>query len=482
MKKTKETIWSPQPRQLEFMSRPEFEVFYGGAAGGGKSDALVMEMLRQVEIPHYKGLILRKTYPECRELIDKSLFYYKQAYPRAQYNATEHKWTFPSGAKIYFGSLSHEDEKIKYQGQAFDVIGFDELTHFQLSEYTFLMSRCRPNGAGTDCYIRATGNPGNIGHQWVKERFVTAGTPNTTLTFDVSWQEPSGKVVTKKLTRCFVPSTVFDNQALMNNDPMYVARLASLPEAERNAFLYGDWDTFSGQVFIEWRNLVDHYEDRIGTHVINPFEIPKTWNIYCGMDWGYSRPYAVGWFAVDHDGCMYHIRELYGYNGRPNEGVHEEPSVVAQKIREIEENDPNLKGRSIMRVGDPAIWGTQGTESIGGIFETNRLLFDKGNNDRYSGKMQLHNRLAFDDNGIPRFYVFSTCKNFIRTIPNLIYDERKVEDIDTTQEDHIYDMTRYVLMMNPVAPLVRTEAKKKNTYNPLDTDITYDRYNWFKKY
>lgn len=477
----KETIWTPQPRQLEFMSRPEFEVFYGGAAGGGKSDALVMEMLRQVDIPHYKGLILRKTYPECRELIDKSLFYYKRAYPRAQYNATEHKWSFPSGAKIYFGSLTHEGEKIKYQGQAFDVIAFDELTHFQQSEYTFLMSRCRPNGTGTECYVRATGNPGGIGHQWVKERFVTAGTPNTTLSFDVSWQEPSGKVVSKKLTRCFVPSTVFDNQALMNNDPMYVARLASLPEAERNAFLYGDWDTFSGQVFTEWRNLVDHYDDRRGTHVINPFAIPKDWNVYCSMDWGYSRPYAIGWFAVDRDGRIYHIRELYGYTGRPNEGVHEAPAVVAEKIHAIEKEDPNLKGRTIRRVGDPAIWGTQGAESIGGMFEHLRLYFEKGENSRMDGKMQLHHRLAFDDNGFPMMYVFNTCKNFIRTIPNLIYDEKRVEDIDTTQEDHIYDMTRYVLMENPMTPPVYEKKLTRRAYSPLDT-VTYDEHNFYNKY
>ena len=475
------TIWTPQPRQAEFQSRFEYEVFYGGAAGGGKSDALVTEALRQVHIPHYKGLLVRKTFPECREIIDKSLIYYKQAFPKARYNASEHRWFFPSGAKIDFGSLQHEGDRLKYQGQAYDYIGLDELTHFLLSEYMFLFSRCRPNGKGTQCYIRATGNPGGIGHQWVKDRFVTAGEPNKTIWYEADWVAPDGKVYRKKLSRCFIPSTVFDNQALMDNDPMYVARLASLPEAEKNAFLYGDWDTFSGQVFSEWRNLSEHYEDRIGTHVIKPFIIPKEWRIYCGMDWGYSRPYAIGWFAVDHDGRIYHIRELYGCTGTANEGVHEEPAVVAEKIREIEETDPNLKDRDIYRVGDPAIWGTQGTESIGGLFEKFRLYFEKGNNARLDGKMQLHHRLAFDDNGIPMFYVFSTCSNFIRTLPSLVYDEHKVEDIDTRLEDHIYDMTRYVLMLNPIAPPMYAKKQIK-PYSPLDTDVEYDRYNYYRRY
>ena len=475
------TIWKPQPRQEVFMSRNEFEVFYGGAAGGGKSDALVAEALRQVHIPHYKGLLLRKTFPECREIIDKSLYMYKSAFPSAKYNATEHRWTFPSGAKIDFGSLQYEQDKMKYQGQAFQYIGVDELTSFLESEYMFLISRCRPNGEGVECYVRATGNPGGIGHQWVKDRFVTAGEPNKTMWYDVNWREPDGKMVTKRMTRAFVPSTVFDNEALMNNDPMYVARLASLPEAEKKAFLYGDWDTFSGQVFSEWRNKAEHYFDRKGTHVISPFEIPKEWNIWCGMDWGYSRPYAVGWFAVDHDGRIYHIRELYGYTGTANEGVQEEPAVVAEKIKEIESTDINLKNRRIQRVGDPAIWGTQGTESIGGLFEKYQLYFNKGNNSRLDGKMQLHHRLAMDENGIPMMYVFSNCKNFIRTLPSLVYDTNKVEDIDTRQEDHAYDMTRYVLMDNPIAPPVYKQQKVKQ-WSPFETDVQYDRYDYYRAY
>ena len=155
-------IWTPQPKQAQFMERPEYEALYGGAAGGGKSDAIIIEALRQVHIPHYKALILRKTFPQLNELIDKSLNYYPRAYPKARYNASSHTWTFPSGAKIIFGAMQHTKDRVKYQGQAYDFIAFDELTHFTFEEYSYLFSRNRPNGPGTRVYIRGTANPGRI--------------------------------------------------------------------------------------------------------------------------------------------------------------------------------------------------------------------------------------------------------------------------------------------------------------------------------
>lgn len=468
------------------MSRGEFEVLYGGSAGGGKSEALVIEALRQVHIPHYKALLLRKTFPEARELIDKSLKYYKQLYPGAKYNGSEHRWTFPSGAKIDFGSLQHESDRTKYQGQAYDVICFDELTHFSWSEYSYLFSRCRPNGPGTECYVRATANPGGVGHGWVKDRFVTAAMPLQTIWDKVSWYDAKGQKHFSKRSRVFVPATVFDNPALLENDPEYVATLASLPEAERNALLYGDWDTFSGQVFTEWRNDHDHYKDRKMTHVIEPFKVPETWSIWCGLDWGYSRPFSVGWYAVDHSGRMYRIREYYGCTGTPNTGVKLEPTTVAQKIREIEADDPNLKGKVIHRIGDPAIWQSDGTESIGDLMERQRVFFEKGDHARISGKMQCHHRLTFNEDGEPMFYCFNTCKHFIRTIPALVYDEKDVEDIDTDGEDHIYDEWRYVCMANPIAPPVPQEEKPK-PYDPLETPLDrimngsrYDAYEVYR--
>lgn len=468
------------------MSRPEYESLYGGAAGGGKSDAMVIEALRQVEIPYYKALILRKTYPELAELIDKTQSYYPRMCPRARYNASNHTWTFPSGAKIIFGAMQHTKDRQKYQGRAFDFIGFDELTHFTYEEYSYLFSRNRPNGPGTRVYIRATANPGNVGHAWVKQRFITPAPPMTPISETVEWLDPDGNKHQRVQKRIFVPSTVYDNQALMENDPDYVARLASMPEAERNALLYGDWDSFSGQVFVEWRDDPQHYQDRAWTHVIDPFIVPQSWAIWCGLDWGYAKPFSVNWFAVPpgKDSCIYLIREYYGCTGTPNTGVLMEPGAVARKIREIEADDPNLKGRNIRRVGDPAIWGSQSGESIGSLFERERVYWDRGDNARISGKMQMHHRLAFDEQGSPLMQVFSTCKNFIRTVPSLVYSQSDVEDVDTDGEDHIYDSCRYVLMANPIAPRPQTERKIKE-WSPLDTEeetVRYDRYDWYRRY
>ena len=474
--------WRPQPKQVEFMSRPEDEVFYGGAAGGGKSDALVCEALRQIHHPRYKAILFRKTYKQLDDLIWKSRLYYPLASPKAKYNQSEHVWTFPSGAKIYFGSMPHRDSRFDYQGRSYAFIGFDELTHFTQEEYTYLFSRNRADGAGLRSYIRATGNPGGIGHSWVKERFITPAAPMTPISESHKIIYPDGHEETVVLKRIFVPSSVFDNKALMQNDPMYVQRLASMPEAEKNALLYGDWNSFSGMVFSEWRDDCEHYADRRGTHVINPFIIPKEWTVWRAMDWGFSRPFSVGWYAVDYDKRLYRIAEYYGCTGEPNVGVKENPDVVARKIREIENTNINLKGRKIYGVADPAIFNDSGTESISTLMEREGVWFERGDNERLAGKMQIHYRLRFDD-GVPLLYVFNTCKNFIRTIPALVYSERHVEDVNTDGEDHIYDELRYMCMMNPITP--KPSAKEKiPDFDPLNMyqdKVSYDRYDFFRK-
>lgn len=294
---------------------------------------------------------------------------------------------------------------------------------------------------------------------------------------------PDGREEKRYKSRIFVPSSVFDNQILLENDPEYLTKLASMPEQERNALLYGDWDTFSGQVFTEWRNDSDHYKDRVNTHVVTPFLIPKEWRVWRSFDWGYSRPFSCGWYAIDHDRRMYRIRELYGCTGTPNMGVKWEPARVAQEIKRIESEDPNLKGRQILGVGDPAIWNSDGTESIGALMERERVFFEKGDNSRIDGKMQVHHRLAFDENGIPMLYVFNTCKHFIRTIPNLVYDEKDVEDIDTDGEDHIYDELRYVCMKSPISPRPQ-KAPALVLYDPLDRhqEVEYDRYDFYRRH
>lgn len=452
-------IWVPQPRQFEFQSRPEYECLYGGAAGGGKSDALLAEATRQVHIPHYRAIIFRKTYPELSELIDRSFDIYKAAFPKAKYNDSKHCWTFPSGAKIYFGSMQYKKDRKKYQGKRYDFIAFDELTHFEWEEYSYMFSRNRPSKSPksnqkTRVYIRATTNPGGIGHGWVKERFITVAPPMQTVVEEFDVRTPDGSV--KKMTRdrVFVPATVFDNQELLSNDPNYLASLAMMPEADREALLYGSWNSFDGQVFREWRNDSDHYNDRKWTHVINPFEIPANWKIIRCFDWGYTRPFACYWIAVAPNRQKFVIREYYGCDGNPNKGVQMHHIDVAEKIREIEDTDPNLKGRKITGPADPSIFEESKGLSIAAAMARypNYVVWQKGDNARIPGKMQVHYHLAFDKDGEPLLQIFNTCRHLIRTLPNLTYDESNVEDVNSDQEDHAYDALRYGLMSDPVTP------------------------------
>ena len=303
-----------------------------------------------------------------------------------------------------------------------------------------------------------TCNPGGQGHAYVKRVFIDRRFNSNENPDDYT----------------FIQALVDDNTALMEAQPEYVQQLEALPEKLRQAWRHGRWDVFEGQVFGEFVDDPAHYADRIGTHVIEPFDIPKTWTIYRGFDWGYAKPFSVGWYAIDYDGCMYRFRELYGCTGEADVGVEWTVERVAEAIREVETTDPQLKDRKIVGVADPAIWQENGGVSIAETMEKYRVYFNKGDHKRIPGKMQCHYRLAFDERQVPMFYVFNTCKYFIRTIPALIYSETQVEDIDTKMEDHIYDEWRYVCMERPIAP------REKHTAKVIDVNNIEDPLNMIR--
>ena len=449
-------LGAPNEKQKLFLSAKAKNVGYGGARGGGKSWAVrAKAKLLALRYPGIRILIVRRTY---KELEGNHINILKaECFGIAQYNSTSKILRFVNGSTIEFMYCARDADLDKLQGQEYDVIFLDEATH--LSEYQMkaITACCR----GVNAFpkrVYYTCNPGGQGHAYVKRVFIDRRFNSNENPDDYT----------------FIQALVDDNTALMEAQPEYVQQLEALPEKLRQAWRHGRWDVFEGQVFGEFVDDPAHYADRIGTHVIEPFDIPKTWTIYRGFDWGYAKPFSVGWYAIDYDGCMYRFRELYGCTGEADVGVEWTVERVAEAIREVETTDPQLKDRKIVGVADPAIWQENGGVSIAETMEKYRVYFNKGDHKRIPGKMQCHYRLAFDERQVPMFYVFNTCKHFIRTIPALIYSETQVEDIDTKMEDHIYDEWRYVCMERPIAP------KEKHTAKVIDASNVEDPLNMIR--
>ena len=253
----------------------------------------------------------------------------------------------------------------------------------------------------------------------------------------------------------FIQALVTDNDALMTNDPDYVKQLEMLPPKLREAWLHGSWDVFDGVFFEDFVDNPDGYDTRKWTHVINPFEIPAHWTIYRSYDYGYAKPFSVGYWAVDQNETVYRIAEIYGCTKTPNEGVKWDAHRQAIEMRQFEEGHPLLKGKHIQGIADPAIFAADGGESVADTMMKAGVYFYRGDNQRVNGWMQFHYRFAFSPEGIPRMYIFNTCKAFIRTIPLMQYSQTHTEDLDTTMEDHVADESRYFLMSRPVKPLVK---------------------------
>lgn len=448
-------LGTPNKKQKLFLEDRHRHVAFGGARGGGKSWAIrVKAVLLALNHAGITIMIIRKTYPELManhiRPLKKLLNIGTKGCP-FKYNDSKKEMLFPNGSLILFGYCNTDADTDRYQGTEVDILFLDEAT--QLSEQQIKdLNACVRGANNFPKRTYYTCNPGGKGHAYIKRLFIDKEYLSGEYAEDYS----------------FVQSLVYDNEVLMESNPEYVRALEALPDAKRAAWLEGDWNSFVGQVFTEWRNDASGYDTHKWTHVINPFNIPSDWKIYRGFDHGYSKPFSVCWFALDHEETLYLIDEWYGCTQQANTGLQLTVQEIAEGIKERERANPFLNGKKIHGIADPAIWGKTTGESIAEMFEKSDIYFDKGDHTRLAGLMQFHYRLAFDKNGYAKFYVFKECKHFIRTIPILIYDDKNVEDIDTDLEDHIYDAVRYVFMEHPINR--RENIKRYTEKDPLPPD------------
>lgn len=450
----------PQEKQKLFMLDRHKYVVFGGSRGGGKSFAIDEKAILVCE--KYAGIvctIIRRTYPELRDnhvlpMMQMLGCGTKKAF--AKYNKTEKEMTFPNGSVIRFRFCDNENALQKLQGQQTQILFVDEATNIP-EEWLKKLYACVRGANNYPKRIYLTCNPGGVSHSYIRRikegRFEEGESPE-----DFT----------------FIASSVFDNKALMDTNPDYIKQLEALPPKLRDAWLYGRWDVFEGAYFEEFRESPDiqkchdagiSTEDALAdgrwTHVIEPFDIPKDWKIWRSYDWGFGKPFAFTYYAMPPgSNTAYLFLEFYGCTKTPNEGIKWTNRQQFEYIRELEDTHPWLAGRRIRGVADPSIWdGSHDGAGLSAAREAEKyqIWFEPGQNARIQGWLQMRERLKFDKDGLAELYIFNTCKHTIRTIPLMMFDEHKVEDLDTDLEDHICDTIRYFCMSNPISPRMADE-------------------------
>ena len=441
-----EVVFQPNPGpQTQYLASSEREVLYGGAAGGGKSYATLADPLRDLNNPDFSGLLVRHTTEELRELIQKSQDLYPKAIPGIKWSERKSQWTTPRGGRLWMSYLDKDTDVMRYQGQAFNYVAFDELTQWQ-SPYgwNYMRSRLRSSSKELGLYMRATTNPGGPGHSWVKKMFIDPAPSNTpfwatdietgeTLTYPHGLSR-SGEPLFK---RRFIPASIFDNPHLAESGD-YEAMLLSLPEHQKKQLLEGNWDVNEGAAFPEFNRNI---------HVVEPFEIPDSWTKFRACDYGYGSFTGVVWLAVTPSEQLIVYRELYCSKVTATD--------LADMILEAEAKDGTIR----YGVLDSSLWHNRGDTGPSLAEQMNMKgcrwrPSDRSKGSRISGKNELHRRLQVDEyTEDPRLVFFSTCTNVIAQLPSIPLDKRNPEDVDTNAEDHLYDALRYGIMTRPRSSL-----------------------------
>ena len=431
---------------------------YGGARGGGKTDAGMAWLLRHINNPLYRALIIRKNYIDLADWIDRARYMYRGC--NAHFAGKPVEIKFPSGATFRAGHLKDPSSFENYLGQEYQRMLIEELTLIPQQElYEKLLFSCRSTVKDLKPQVFATTNPGGPGHAWVKERFIDVksdkgelipwGTPYI---YEAELKNPlTGMMQLIRRDRIFIHAQVEDNPSLVENDPGYVLMLDQLKKTNEGlyrAWRYGDWDVAPGQVFAEFRRK---------THVVAGFEIPKHWKRYVAIDWGANAPSSVGWYAVDEDRRTYLYREIYMNSTKFQEayGVPLTAGRLAKVILAVtKKNNEDYE----YAVADPSLWNKilelkdqkedQG-ESRAEIMINAGLRLIKGDNDRENGLAKIREVFSLAPDGKPYYQIFANCSDTIRTYPSLTYDPIKIEDVDTDGDDHCYDRDRYLFMSRP---------------------------------
>lgn len=482
-------VWDPTPRQRDFITLPDtlFEGFYGGAAGGGKSEILLMlPIVKQwYQNPRFHGIIFRRTFPQLEEsLIPRSNEYYKPL--GATYDATKHVWTFPSGATMRFSYMLKKDDARQHDTAEYNYAAFDELTHFDEFQYLYITSRVRTSDPSLPALVRSASNPGNVGHLWVRNRFVQPAKTGYVILYD-------SKSQTKRI---FIPAKLTDNVHLLRNDPTYANRLLLLPEAEKRAKLDGDWWTFAGMVFEEFRSEHLNGEPDHAIHVVDPFDVPLWWTRIAAIDWGYQAMVWIGWFALAPNKRVYLYREYAEKRKYISEWASDFARLTSTSGEVLESVviDPSARQQR----GDPKSILQQFSDHSGytlGDAESGRLgVLRLADNDRLSGKLLIHEFLRWSEKparivpqtgfdlelsqqilrrkgrpayneyvslfmpeetevNLPKLQIFKSCPMVIDTIPICVYADQNsskavdkvAEDVAEFAGDDPYDGLRYGL-------------------------------------